>query len=292
MAILFKLSRDGNNYYAAPFGKPRFLVGKRTTYQDNVGLYNLAKAAGAIYQPEDYVAQYGNWAHFIAPTVACESNGSFFCLNTYDRAKFTFGFMQYAAHVPNGDFVQFFRRLLAQPEALEYFPDLQVINNRIFLYRNGQVIQLENNQTTQPLMDYFNPSLNEVEDAELLNSARLIHWATESAAHRDLQVAVAVEQARSNLRLYHRRYNLDQAPDRICLAICDIRHQGRARSEQIIQALNTGGNYDRAFVNLLALGKEHYPTRVNTLRNEITRLTGTGLMGAMVYNPSRGDFEA
>ncbi len=186
MAILFKLSRDGNNYYAAPFGKPRFLVGKRTTYQDNVGLYNLAKVAGTLYQPEDYVAQYGNWAHFIAPTAACESNGSFFCLNTYDRAKFTFGFMQYAAHVPNGDFVQFFRRLLAQPGALEYFPDLQVINNRIFLYRNGQMIQLENNQTTQPLMDYFNPSLSEVEDAEILNAARLIHWATESAAHRDL----------------------------------------------------------------------------------------------------------
>ncbi len=85
----------------------RFMIGYRTKYLDNYGLYNIESRTGLLYKPDDFRTTYGFWADFIYPTAYVESKGSFFCFNTYDRAKFTFGFMQYAAHVPNGDFRSF-----------------------------------------------------------------------------------------------------------------------------------------------------------------------------------------
>jgi hypothetical protein len=49
----------------------------------------------------------------------------------YDRDHFTSSFLQYAAHVPNRDFVVYLRDLLNLPLAREYFPDLFLNNNRI-----------------------------------------------------------------------------------------------------------------------------------------------------------------
>ena len=74
---------------------------KETLYQGtNHGLYNTSTPNGVAYNAADYVGEYGFWAYFIAPTAKGESNNSFVCLNTYDRAKFTFSFMQYAAIAP------------------------------------------------------------------------------------------------------------------------------------------------------------------------------------------------
>jgi len=102
--------------------QPKFVIGYRTMYEGNFGLFNTQVTQGLIYNPADYAAGFGFWAYFIHPTAMAESKGSYLCLNTYDRAKFTFSFMQYAAHVPNGDFVIFFRKLLALPNAADYFP--------------------------------------------------------------------------------------------------------------------------------------------------------------------------
>jgi len=66
---------------------------------------------------------------FIEPTARCEGQ-SFITLNTYDRARFTFGFAQFAAHEPDGDFVTWFRDMLGQSEASDYFPDLAVKDGR------------------------------------------------------------------------------------------------------------------------------------------------------------------
>jgi hypothetical protein len=98
--------------------------------------------------------------------------------------------MQYAAHIPNGDFVRFFKELLALPAAKDYFPKLVVQNKRIF-YResSGALTQLEDDATTEGLMKYLNPSLDQIENQELVCAARLVHWATNDAAHRRIQVA-------------------------------------------------------------------------------------------------------
>jgi hypothetical protein len=293
MALNFSFSQSGTSRFAQVIGsgEPKFLVGKETVYQHTKhGLFNLSIPNGLVYKPDDYKNEYGFWAHFIAPTAKAESNNSFVCLNTYDRARFTFSFMQYAAHVPNGDFVKFFKELLALPAAKDYFPKLVVQNNRIF-YREstGALTQLEDDATTEGLMTYLNPTLDQIENQEMVCAARLVHWATTDAGHRRIQVKIAIEHFKENMRRNAQSYNLDGYPDKICQIICDVRHQGRASSQQIINALDTGGNFETAYNRLLQLGQPLYAARISTVRGVIKNLTDAGIFGKK-YKKSTNDF--
>jgi hypothetical protein len=268
----------------------KFNIGSKTRYEENTGLFNTSVTAGLTYKPEDYSTEYGFWAYFIYPTALAESSGSFKCLNTYDRAQFTFSFMQYAAHVPNGDFVNFFRKLLQLPNASEYFPKLVLSNNRIF-YKSttGILSPLENESSSQALMDYLNPTLNDIENQELICASRFVHWATNDANHRETQVATAIDMYKENMKSYHKRYGLNNVPANVCQMICDIRHQGRAKSDRIALALNTNGDYDKAFSNLCTIGNTNYQTRINTVRSTIKKLTDLGKF-SMKYDASSGEF--
>lgn len=283
MAINFSFSQTRTARYAQVIGStaPKILVGKETVYQQvNHGLYNLSVPNGMAYDATKYAGTYGFWAHFISPTAKAESNNSFLCLNTYDRAKFTFGFMQYAAHVPNGDFVKFFKELLALPNASDYFPKL-VLKNRRIHYREstGALTQLESDNSTQKLMDYLNPTLGAIENQELICAVRFVHWAMNDAAHRKLQVKIAIDHFKENMKRYAQSYNLNGFPDKVCQVVCDIRHQGRATSQHIINALNTGGNYDLAYNRLLQLGQPLYASRISTVRSVINKLVADGIFG-------------
>ncbi len=285
MAYDFSLSSEVQaNGRTADFAKlngsaqPKFLIGKRTMYQGNTGLYNTQISPGLVYDPAVYSAESGFWAHFIYPTAMAESKGSYLCLNTYDSAKFTFSFMQYAAHVPDGDFVKFFHKLLALPDAAYYFPKLVLKDSRIFYKNNNSSLsQLESTASTQALMDYFNPSLSEIENQELICSARMVHWAANSAEHRKTQVDTAIQHFKNNMVEYSQRFNLDGAPAKVCQVICDIRHQGRAKNDRIANALNTSGNYNLAFTNLCSIGEANYSDRIKTLRNTINSLLTAGI---------------
>lgn len=268
----------------------KFNFCSKTRYEENVGLFNTAITSGLTYKPEDYVKDYGFWAYFIYPTAMAESSGSFTCLNTYDRAQFTFTFMQYGAHVPNGDFVNFFRKLLQLHNASDYFPKLVLSNNRIF-YKpsSGALSPLENDSSSQALMDYLNPTLNDIESQELICAARFVHWATTDANHRKTQVETAIDMYKENMKSYHKRYGLNNAPANVCQMICDIRHQGRGKSDRIALALNTNGNYDKAFSNLCTIGDTNYQTRINTVRSTITKLTDLGKF-SMKYDAGSGEF--
>ena len=270
--------------------EPKFLVGYKTMYQGNYGLYNTSISNDQVYKTEDFEAEFGFWADFIFPTAIAESNGSFRCLNTYDRAKFTFGFMQYAVHVPNGDFIKFFKKLLELPVAQEYFPKLKLQNDRIFYQSaNGTLSQLENDNSTQALMDYLNPTLNEVENQELICAARLVHWSSNSAEHRKIQVETAIELMKENMKSYHKRFGLNNVPAKVCLMICDIRHQGRGNNDRIANALNTGGDYNKAFANLCTIGSANYQTRITTVKNNINKLISQGKFN-LKYDATKGDF--
>jgi hypothetical protein len=109
---------------------------------------------GVIYKPEDYKNSIDYWAYFINPTALAESKGSFHCLNTYDSAGFTIGFLQFAAHVAEGDFVKFFRALLELDEAAIYFPDLGLENGHIVQRTPHGVFRLENASSSEPLKRY------------------------------------------------------------------------------------------------------------------------------------------
>jgi hypothetical protein len=266
-------------HYAKLNGSPeqKFVIGSRTMYAGNFGLFNTQVTPGLVYSPTDYAADFGFWAYFIYPTAMAESKGSYLCLNTYDRAKFTFSFMQYAAHVPNGDFVKFLKKLLALPNASDYFPKLVLKDSHIFYKSNtGALNQLENDVSTQPLMDYLNPGLSEVETQELICSARMVHWATHDPNHRQTQVDTAIQHFKNNMIEYNHRFNLNGVPAKVCQMICDIRHQGRGMNDRIANALNTNGNYDLAFNNLCSIGTANYSQRISTVRSTINSLLTSG----------------
>jgi len=296
MAFDFSISSNvlpnGRTAYSARLNnssESKFVFGYKTSYEGNNGLFNVNVTEGQVYKPEQF-PQYGFWSYFIYPTAMAESKGSFKCLNTYDRARFTFSFMQYAAHVPNGDFVVFMKKLLRLPDAKNYFPKLILKDDKIFYQStNGTLSQLENNLSTQALMDYLNPTLDEIENQELICAARLVHWASNSANHRSLQVETATIHFKNNMKEYHKRFGLDKAPADVCLMICDIRHQGRASNDRIANALNTNGNYQKAFANLCTIGSTNYQSRINTVRNTIKNLQEQGLFSKK-YDAKTGEF--
>jgi uncharacterized small protein (DUF1192 family) len=254
--------------------EPAFLIGYSTKYINNFGIYNANTISGLDYKIATYEAEFGFWATFIAPTAKAESNNSFLCLNTYDRAKFTFGFMQYAAHVPDGDFIDFFKKLLKLPEAKQYFPRLTIKNDRIHYIKpnTGTLTKLEDEDSTEGLMDYLNPSLSEVDNQELICAARLIHWTTHKADTRKLQVSSAIKMYQDNMKSYHNRFGLDGVPAKVCFMICDILHQGRGTNDRIAYAINTNGNYEKAYQNLCSVGQVNYQGRINILKAEIKKM--------------------
>jgi len=269
--------------------EPKFIVGRRTSYKGDMGLVNDMKN-GPAYNPADYAPMYGFWSYFIHPTAQAESSGAYNCLNTYDVAKFTFGFMQFAAHVADGDFVKLFKNLLALPNAKDYFPKLVVKDSRIFYVKSdGTLTQLESSSSTQALMDYLNPTLTDIETQEMICAARLVHWAINDPAHQRTQVDTAIQHMKKNMISYHGTFGLDGVPAKICMLVCDIRHQGRGKNVVIANALRTSGGYDKVFEKLCNIGLQAYPQRITVLRSTITNLQNTGILNKK-YQGSTNSF--
>lgn len=271
MPILFTITRSGNDFSCRTDTDPSFFVGRRVPYENNIGLYNIfsgSRLQKLNYNSHDFTGAFGFWATFIEPTAICEGQ-NFLTLNTYDRAAFTFGFGQFAAHVPNGDFVQYFRTMLALPEAGDYFPNLSLAGGRIS--KTGSTaapVPLESDATTKPLMDYLNPDLNEVQDAEVIAAAKLIHWTSRFVSARNAQVEQMVATFRDFMTRANKRVGIDGRPANQCCVIADILHQGRGGQMTwplIDAALKTSKPFDA----LLRIGLPKWEGRTTKLRNAI-----------------------
>jgi hypothetical protein len=275
---------QGNKYFGKIDGK-RFLIGKRVPYAGGKGLMNIEGSASQRFDRSEFVKDHGFWADFIHPTAMAEG-GLFHTLNTYDRAHFTFSFLQFAAHIPNGDFVLYMRALLNLPLAADYFPDLTVQNDRVCRIMDDGVVVLESDTSTSLLLDYLNPSVEEVEDTEVIQSAKFVHWAQNDAAHRAVQIEVGIGLFKEKMARYAVQYKLDGAIDSVCAVIADIRHQGRSKSGPILAALQNNNPLSA----LLKIGETRYPERISTLRREINLLLKDGTFGVRKYNLSKRDF--
>jgi peptidoglycan hydrolase-like protein with peptidoglycan-binding domain len=285
--LVFELALEGKTWFASTQGE-RFYVGNRVPYQGRLGLMNSRDKSSPVYDPAEYSDTFSHWAHFIYPTAKAESGARFNCLNTYDRAGFTFGFLQFAAHVADGDFVKCFRALLQLDERTAYFPDLALQDGRIVQPTANGVLRLETAASSEALKRYLNPSGGEVENREVLSAARFVHWCSHSKAHRDIQVRVGVDTAREKLRMAHRKINLDGRSDKVCFVVMDILHQGRgtyAAMQQIIQNNNDAAAYEK----LLTIGASNYPGRIETIRAEVARLEGAGHFGTKKYSAVTND---
>ena len=277
---------QGNKYFGKIDGT-RFFIGSRVPFQGGKGLMNLKGTSVQRYNREEFHGTHGFWADFIHPTAMAEG-ALYHTLNTYDRAHFTFSFLQYAAHVPDGDFVVYFRALLKLPLAVEYFDDLRLVNNRICRVTDNGTIPLESDTSTAGLIDYLNPSLREVEDTEIIQAAKFVHWAQTDPLHRQTQIDTGISHFQGNMVAYANRYELDGVLDSICVVIADIRHQGRAKSPAIVTALHSS----KPLEALLAIGEQKFPERIATLRKEIKKLTDEGTLGTHVYSLEQRDFVA
>lgn len=275
---------QGNKYFGQIDGT-RFFIGSRVSFEGNKGLMNVTGSQGQRYDRSQFRQKYGFWADFIHPTAMAEG-ALYHTLNTYDPARFTFSFLQYAAHVPNGDFVLYLRALLRLPLAVEYFPDLQLKSNRVARVTDGGIVELESDASTEALMDYFNPSSSEVEDTEVIQAAKMVHWVQNDPMHRDTQIRIGVEDFKAKMSQYAKQYGLDGQSDTVCLVIADIRHQGRAKSPAIVSALQSANPLD----TLLDIGEPKYHDRLVVIRNEIDKLMQDGTFGHRKYNLEKADF--
>ncbi len=286
MKIVSFSLEQGNKYFGKIDGA-RFFIGSRVPFDGGKGLMNLTGTPAQKYNRADFRNTHGFWADFIHPTAMAEG-ALYHTLNTYDRAHFTFSFLQFAAHVPNGDFVVYLRTLLKLPLAPEYFPDLVLLNNRVCRVTDHATVPIESDTSTTPLIDYLNPSLKEIEDTEVIQAARFVHWAQNDAAHRQTQIDVGIAHFKEKMAGYARQYGLDGTEDTICLLVSDIRHQGRAKSPAIVLALHSAKPVEA----LLALGEPKYHERMVVLRQEIKKLVAEGTLGTHKYSLSKKDFVA
>lgn len=289
MAILFRIIRNGDDFSASADGGSPFFVGRRVPFQGNIGLFNIfagTKLQRLNYAAADFTAAFGFWAEFVEPTAACEGR-NFLTLNTYDRAAFTFGFAQFAAHVPNGDFVRYFKILLGRPEAKDYFPNLDLAGGRICRDDGGPApVPLEDDASTAALMAYLNPDLSEVQDAEVIAAAKLIHWTGNVVAAREAQVQVMTDAYRGFMRRADARVGIDGRNAEQCCVIADILHHGRGGRMTwplVDQALRGS----RPFDDLIAIGAPQWEERKKTLKAEIRKRPA---FTAKTWSRAAGDF--
>ena len=273
MPLLFTINRADNDFFASADAGPDFFVARRVPYENNIGLANIVKHSKLeklFYKAGDYTGQHGFWAEFIEPTAICEGR-SFLTLNTYDRARFTFGFAQFAAHVPDGDFVKFFRAMLGLAQANAYFPHVFVKDGRIHRTGDGgSAVILETDKTTKPLMLYLNPTLGDVEDAEVIAAAKFIHWTSTTVAARDLQVAHMAAAFMSLMRRAEKRIAMTDRPAAQCCVIADILHQGRGGA-MTWALIDAAVKSTKPLAALLEIGSPKWDGRLKTLADAIVK---------------------
>lgn len=293
--MVFTLRRDGHDWYAkAPDGK-EFYVGMEVKYQPTSdskprrGLKNdhYSKYSQWYDAEASYALPFGHWRYVLQPTVVCESGGQMACINTYDRAYFTFGFYQFAAHMPGGDFVRYLRALLREVEnAPLYFPDLMLNEKGHIARRAGSAMRdIEEQVDNLPmeLMRYLNPSDEAVEEAEVLNCARFIHWCETNDEVRQIMVAESIGTAREKLVQQNtaRPFNKTKHPDPIdslCVAIIDILHHEGSQFGKIDQILKTTDDEVQALAELCRTGVD--TGRNKKLLQGIKKLQDKGILGA------------
>jgi len=277
---------ESRRYYASINGEPRFYVGSDVRYGSRRGLMNSHNPYGPRYDPDNLQGELGFWAYCLWPTIQCESRGAFNCINTYDRARFTYGHMQFAAHTPDANFVKLFRELLTLPSAGAYFPDLEVRDGRIHRRSDRGLVLLEDRESTGPLQDYLNPSWDRVDDKEVDAAARLMDWCARDGSFVETLLRFAVKDQQAKLRWHARKLPLEGLSDKLCIVVLDILHQGRGSYRTIKSALNRDDPFDA----LLTIGLSSYRERIATLRAGILDLERQGVVGSRVYSGEAGDY--
>ncbi len=285
----FELSNAGRNWFAKERGKPvseQFFVG-REVRQEGPAYFGIHQPAGSRhgerFRASDYFEEVDQWAVLLELTGHCESGNYLNVVNTYDRAKFTFGFYQLAAHTPDDNLILLFRELLRLPQAALYFPELKLINDQVHrVKKDGGTTNLETvfEGQLQFFMNFLNPLRVPIDEQEILSAGRMMHWTAADPLCRRAQIRVSAELLQRKMsRRYSRWYDLDGATDTICAIIADIHHQGRASKKTVREALAKDGKE----AELLTINKA-YGSRNARLTAKVTEMKVKGELGKRRYD--------
>jgi hypothetical protein len=298
--IAFKLRKNNNQWFATPLDSTNkeFYIG-RETKQSNPKYFGVFRHTfeytGYKYKPEEYIETLDHWSYLLYLTGYCESKNYFNVFNTYDRAKFTFGFYQLAAHTPDDNLILFFRRLTELEKFKDYFPELTMQNGKLTrVNQDGAVTNLEtvmrtgrnNAKQLQLFMNYLNPIRKLIDEQEILQVARLMHWTEHDPEIRKLQVEVSNEILQHKMAIkYHKWYDLNGQSDLICALIADIHHQGRASKSRVKKALAS----DDPIEALITINP-NYTGRISDLRDITKELLNNGKLGHKRYDAANNEF--
>jgi hypothetical protein len=291
------------DYFATLPGSAEFYVARSTKYESMRGLMQPAnKLDGPRYTSAAFAAEYGTVAGLLEVIATGESGGYFNRLNTYDRAAFTFGFFQLAAHTPNDNLILLLRRAAAEnPGFKVLFPNLTLVDGILHRNLGAHSVSLEkqypraghpNEKNLKDFMAYLNADGSNVDATELSAAARIVHLANSDAAFNHLQVNVAAQITMKKMRdLYSNWYNLNDVSDLICTAIADIHHQGRGTKTDVRDALSSATTVQGKVSALCRIGLARYPERCNTLKQALAKAATDGHLGISVFDKASGLFK-
>jgi hypothetical protein len=290
--LTFAFRQDGKRHFATPVGGSEFYLGRETKFGGRVGLGRaVAEYWGARFRAADHPA-IGHWAELLELTGHCESGNTFNCINTYDRAGFTFGFCQLGAHTPDDNLILLLRRAAALPEAPTYLPGMFLQSGKLrWRDPDGSILDLEatgqsgGELQNLALMRHLNPDGEAVGEAERRYVARLSCWSERSAEFRRAQVEVAQAILAKKMRVYESRYGLDGRSDAICAIVADIHHQGRAKVSAVRRALAV----DDPKEALIVIDPSE-TGRIANLRAKLAEMEAAGRLGLKRYRAASNEF--
>jgi hypothetical protein len=227
------------------------------------------------------------------------AGGHHLLVNTYDRARFTFGFYQLAAHTPDDNLILLFRRLLTLPGAIEYFPDLELKSGRVTCMVDGERVSLEtvtavhrpNGKIEKQIvgfMTYLNPDTATVGEAEAKNTARLMHWLMNDPDAVKASVEVAMNIMQGKAKTIASVYKLRGKQPELAIWASDITHQGRGSPDEIKAALaepTLSAKLDALFA--IGSGNSNYDGRRKTVRDKIATLMSEKVFDGVVLGDTK-----
>ena len=261
----FGVRLDGRHSYLT-LGNSEIYVGIEVGYKNRRGLANISRSSrmgevpGGTYDAGEAEQHIGNWAHLLRPTIMAESAGKICAVQSYDRAAFTFGCFQMAAHTAGDNLILYMRDLLKLPSKDRYFPELFLKDNKVHRRLGRGAMSLETPKRVKvaswvetqipDFMAFWNDSPGSVDEGEILAAGRLILWNVEQEEARALQYLWARDTITKKLNYAAAKgIMVWDLPAAQAVWVADIRHQSRAKYSQIKAALSAP-NPERALSEL------------------------------------------
>lgn len=297
------VSPETFDYYAKLPDVEEYYIARNTEYKYFQGLFQpSSKLNGPRYLSKNFFEEYGTVAGLLDVISTCESGGYFNRLNTYDRAAFTFGFFQLAAHTPNEHLILLFRRAVKDNPAFQkLFPNLKLVEGVLHRDLGTHTVSLEtqysrpdkvNERILKDFMSFLNSDGKKIDETELFASALLVHLGNTDNAFNQLQVSIAAQITMKKIRdSYSHWYNLNNVSDLICTAIADIHHHGRGTKTEVRNALASAHTVKDKVEELCKVGQDKYPERCKTLKLAIKNAEQHGYLGISVFDKASGLFK-